>query len=167
MIGCTFKIESMITISHSFELHLINIQFEQEIWIFSILQISNLNDSGHHDDGDTTSLDGGRKSPKKFDAESPDPTFVSVVTIPDPGESCTDEDVVEKPVTANVVVTGSYLGGVANIGFEAEEEHDSGRGRESPINDSFDAGYKRNRNLSDVNIRFWSNSIILYYYISL
>jgi hypothetical protein len=47
-----------------------------------------LNDSGHLDDSD------GRKSPKKFDAESPDPTFISVVTIPDPGESNTDDDLV-------------------------------------------------------------------------
>jgi hypothetical protein len=51
-------------------------------------------------------------------------------------------------------VSGSFLGGVANIGFEAEEDTDAGgRGRDSPLNDSFDAGYKRNRNLSDVNIR--------------
>ena len=116
--------------------------------------IMNLNDLTHHDDSDS-SIDGGRKSPKKFDAESPDPTFVSVVTIPDPGESCTDDESVEKPVSipGSVVVTGSYLGGVANIGFEAEEETDAGHSFEAALNDSFDAGYKRNRNLSDVNIR--------------
>jgi hypothetical protein len=113
--------------------------------------IMNLTDLTHHDDSDS-SIDGGRKSPKKFDAESPDPTFVSVVTIPDPGESCTEDEIVEKPVSisGSVVVTGSYLGGVANIGFEAEEETDAGH---EALNDSFDAGYKRNRNLSDVNIR--------------
>ena len=116
--------------------------------------IMNLTDLTHHDDSDS-SIDGGRKSPKKFDAESPDPTFVSVVTIPDPGESCTDDETVEKPVSipGSVVVTGSYLGGVANIGFEAEEETDAGHSFEAALNDSFDAGYKRNRNLSDVNIR--------------
>ncbi len=50
-----------------------------------------LNDSGNRSSDDEN--DGGRRSPKKFDAESPDSTFVSVVTIPDPGESHTDEEV--------------------------------------------------------------------------
>lgn len=120
-----------------------------------------LNDSGHRSSDDET--DGGRKSPKKFDAESPDSTFVSVVTIPDPGESHTDDDDGHRALpTENAVVSvsGSFLGGVANIGFEAEEETDAGHDRavlhldrDSPRSDSFDARYKRNRNLSDVNIR--------------
>ena len=115
-------------------------------------EAADLNDSGHRSSDDET--DGGRRSPKKFDAESPDSTFVSVVTIPDPGESHTDDEIGEK--VAVVTVPGNFLGGVANIGFEAEEEEsDGGRGRGSPLNDSFDAGYRRNRNLSDVNIRYW------------
>ena len=120
-------------------------------------QILNLSDNNHHEDSDS-SIDSGRKSPKKFDAESPDPTFVSVVTIPDPGESCTEDEMAEKPVVlpVSVVVTGSYLGGVANIGFEAEEETDSGHTDDHPppLVDSSDIGYRRNRNLSDVNIRY-------------
>ena len=45
--------------------------------------ISNLADlTTYHDDSDSSIESSGRKSPKKFDAESPDPTFVSVVTIP-------------------------------------------------------------------------------------
>ena len=116
-------------------------------------EAADLNDSGHRSSDDET--DGGRRSPKKFDAESPDSTFVSVVTIPDPGESHTDDEISEKAVVA---VPGSFLGGVANIGFEAEEEDaDGGHDRGSPLNDSFDAGYKRNRNLSDVNIRYSVN----------
>ena len=117
-----------------------------------------MSDSNHHEDSDSSIDSSGRKSPKKFDAESPDPTFVSVVTIPDPGESCTDEEMGEKPVVLplNVVVAGSYLGGVANIGFEAEEEIESGHPDEHspPLVDASDVGYRRNRNLSDVNIRY-------------
>ena len=67
---------------------------------------------------------------------SPDAEGKTVINIPDPGESCTDGPS-PTPVsneecriggneegTTTIIVSGGHLGGVANVGFESDEEEE-------------------------------------------
>ena len=70
---------------------------------------------------------------------APDSNGKTVINIPDPGESSTDgpspipaingECMIEgdENGTTTIIVSGGHLGGVANVGFEDEEEEDDDR----------------------------------------
>ena len=88
---------------------------------------------------------------------APDSTGKTVINIPDPGESTTDgpsptpaingERIIEgdEEGTTTIIVSGGHLGGVANVGFEDEEEDTA-----KTTNDCIDG--MTNTNTSEVKI---------------
>ena len=85
----------------------------------------------------------------------PDADGKTVINIPDPGESTTDgpsptpaingDEVIEgdEEGTTTIIVSGGHLGGVANVGFEEEDEEEE---IEKPPNDSVDGVTVTNTN---------------------
>merc|ERR1712223_711655 len=84
----------------------------------------------------------------------PDAGGKTVINIPDPGESTTDgpsptpaingDDVIEgdEEGTTTIIVSGGHLGGVANVGFEEEDEEENTK----TVNDNVDGVTVTNAN---------------------
>ena len=115
---------------------------------------------------DQTEEDDGKVS-NRLQTSSPEPfEGKTVITVPDPGETNTDNvssDSSDDETTAAGETTPAVsenLGGVANVGFESEDEEDGVVSTRSVHleeeededcgDDSADAGYARNRSLNDL-----------------